>query len=416
MSLLESAEAQALLDETLVHPQTLRSCQQRLTAFLARYLPLFYRVEQAQNAVCVIEGLLSNLERKTCEPIARQHGVQRKPIQFFVGSGKWNDEAVMREMRAHAVEEFGDANGVLVFDASSFAKKGAHSCGVQRQWCGRLGKIENCQTGLFLAYATAESCAPLDRRLFLSETWAADLERRNETHVPEEIVFRKKWEMALDMLDAHGANIPHRWITADDDFGRCAEFRSQLRQRNELYVLDVPCDTLIRDLECGAPQGKRGAPFERVDAWAQSQPASRWEQFKVSDGEKGPIHVRVLRARVKARHAQRIGEAETLLVIRTVEEKPETKFAFSNAPAQTALAELVRVAAQRHRIEALFEAAKGEAGLAHYEVRSWVGWHHHMTLALLALLFLLLERNRLRKKNPGNDGATDAPDLLALAG
>lgn len=415
MSLLESAEARLLLDEAVVHPQTLRSCTQRLTNFLSRYLPLFYRVEQERNAVRVIEGLLSSLERKTCEPIARQHGRHRKPIQFFVGSGIWDDEAVMREMRAHAAEELGDDHGVLVFDASCFVKKGTHSCGVQRQWCGRLGKIENCQTGMFLAYAAAEGCAPLDRRLFLPEAWADDPGRRKETHVPEDIVFRKKWEMALDMLDAHGADIQHAFITGDDDFGRCAEFRSQLRKRNERYVLDVPCDTLVRDLERQAPQGKRVAPFERVDAWAQSQPASRWEEFKVSDGEKGPIHVRVLRASVKAKHAQRIGEAETLLVLRTVEEKPETKYAFSNAPAKTTLAELLRVAAQRHRIEELFEAAKGEVGLAHYEVRSWVGWHHHMTLALLALLFTLLERNRLRKKNPRNDRATDAPDLLALA-
>ena len=141
----------------------------------------------------------------------------------------------------------------------------------------------------------------------------------------------------------------------------------------------------------------------------------RIETFKVSDGEKGPLHVRVLRAPVQALHEQRIGEAETLLVIRTLEEKPETKYAFSNASAQTTLAELVRVAAQRHRIEYLFEQAKGEVGLAHYEIRSWVGWHHHMTLALLALFFTLLERNRLREKNPGNNRAADAPDFLALA-
>jgi SRSO17 transposase len=415
MSLLESPKAQALLAEAVVEAEAVRSCVRGLSSFLGRYLPLFYRKEQAANASVTIKGLLSDLERKTCEPIARREGVTRKPIQFFVGAGLWDDEAVMAEMRRQIVEERGTAEGILVFDPTSFVKKGKESCGVQRQWCGRLGKIENCQVGLFLAYATAEGYAPLDRRLFLSEAWAADGARREKTHVPSDVVFRRKHEMALDMLDRHGAEVPHRWVAGDDEFGRSADFRAALRERNEGYVLDVPRDTLVRDLERKPPRGRRVWPLERAEEWLQRQPPCRWEKFTVAAGEKGPLQVRAMRIRVRAMHGKTIGPPETLVVLRTVEAEPQTRFGLSNGGPDVPLVELVRVMAQRHKIEELFEAAKGEVGLAHYEVRSWVGWHHHMTLALLALWFMIRQRRRLGEKNPGADSSGNTPPVFAPA-
>ena len=167
MSLLEAPEAQALLEEALMEPADVADCRKRISQFVRRYLPLFYRQEQRANAALVIRGRLSGLERKTCEPIARAAGVPRKPIQFFVGSGKWDDEAVMTELRAHVAQELADPKGVLVIDGSTFPKKGPASCGVGRQWCGRLGKVENCQTGVFLTYAAAGGHALVDRRLYL---------------------------------------------------------------------------------------------------------------------------------------------------------------------------------------------------------------------------------------------------------
>ena len=151
MSLLDHPEAQALLADAVLTPEAVRGCHDRLASFLGRYLPRFYRVEQRANATLVIRGLLSGLQRKTCEPIAIQAGVHRKPIQFLVGCGKWDDEAVMTELRHHVAEELGDDRAVLVIDATTFPKTGTGSCGVARQWCGRLGKQENCQTGVFLA-------------------------------------------------------------------------------------------------------------------------------------------------------------------------------------------------------------------------------------------------------------------------
>ena len=423
ISLLEHPQAQALLADAEVTADQVQGCRRRLGRFLERYVPLFYRKEQGHNARIVVEGLLSGLERKTAEPIAREHGVPRKPIQFFVGSGQWDDEAVRAELRRHVVETLGDPPGVLVFDPSAFPKKGTHSCGVERAWCGRLGKVENCQVGLFLAYATARGQGPLDRRLYLPKDWAADRVRRAECHVPAGVKFQERWRMALDMLDRHGAAVPHRAVAADDEFGRVAAFRAGLRQRQEAYVLDVPCNTQVRDLQGRRPPrraGKKGrrrqVPFRRADAWATVQPASRWQEFTVSDGQKGPLRVQAVLTAVRTRQDGRLGPQEWLIVIRHLESdgsEPDVSYHLAWAPQEASLEEWVQAHARRHQIEQMLAHGKGEAGLGHYEVRSYVGWHHHMTLSLLALWFLNLERVVVGKKNTGGDGTANAGDLGA---
>ena len=294
MSLLDHPAAQALLDDATVTPDSVPDCTDRLTGFLQRYLPRFYRVEQRENATLVIRGLLRGLERKTCEPIAIEAGLPRKPIQFFVGSGQWDDEAVMRELRTHVHEELAEPNGVVVIDPSGFPKKGTESCGVARQWCGRLGKVENCQVGVFLADAATAGYAPWDRRLYRPEDWAGDPARREKCHVPAVVKFQEKWPIALDLLDRSLPGLPHGWITGDDEFGRASEFRARLRQRHQRYVLDVPCNTTVRDLQRRRPPPKRAGvgrkrevPFVRADAWAARQPESRWERITVRAGEKG---------------------------------------------------------------------------------------------------------------------------------
>jgi SRSO17 transposase len=421
MSLLDHPEAQALLADAVVTPDSVRERADRLTAFLQRYLPKFYRSEQRATATLVIRGRLSGLERKTSEPIAIEAGLPRKPIQFFVGSGKWDDEAVMAELRAHVREELAGPDGVVVIDPSAFPKKGTESCGVARQWCGRLGKVDNCQVGVFLAYAAEGGYAPLDRRLYLPEDWAGDPERREKCHVPPEVEFREKWQIALDLLDRSLPGLPHGWITGDDEFGRASEFRAALRLRKERYILDVPCNTTVRDLERRRPPRKRAGvgrkrevPFVRADAWAAGQPESRWERITVRDGEKGPLVVDAMTARVRAKQEGRIGPEERLVVIRPVGES-RADYALTNAGPEVALADVVRAQRQRHRIEELFATGNGEAGLDHYEVRSWVGWHHHVTLSLVALWFLCLDRRRVGGENPGGDGASDAADPVPVA-
>lgn len=399
MSLLEHPTAQALLDDAELSAADVSGCRRRLDAFLQRYLPRFYRVEQHELARVVLQGKLSNLQRKTSEPIAYQAGRHRKPVQHFVGAGCWDDEGVMAELRQHVAAAVGDPDAVLVLDPSGFPKSGTDSCGVARQWCGRLGKVDNCQVGVFLTYVTAQAYAPLDRQLYLPREWTEDPKRRQATHVPEEVTFQETWRIGLDLLDRSGGDVPFAWVAGDDEFGRASAFRAELRQRRLRYVLDVPANTLIRDLGEAPAPGRRLPPWRRVDAWAQAQPALRWRRLVLGAGAKRPKVVRVLEAWVQTKDEDGcVGPRERLVVIRSVATQPQVWYTVSNARAEVPLLEVATAHGRRHGVEEVLQAGKGEVGLGQYEVRSWVGWHHHMTLSLLALWFLILEKGRLGKK------------------
>jgi SRSO17 transposase len=422
MSLLDHPDAQALLADAVVSADDVRGCSAHLNRFLSRYLPKFLREEHRGHAAIYVRGLLSGLQRKSIEPIANQADVPRKDLQLFAGSGAWDDEEVMAELRRHVRQELADDDAVIVLDPSSFPKKGTHSCGVARQWCGRLGKKDNCQIGVFLAYVSDKGHAPLDRRLYLPEDWVDDPIRRKECHVPADVTYRKTWEIAHDLLKRSSSGLPHRWVVGDDEFGRASEFRAALREEKRRYVLDVPCNTNVRDLDGHCPPRKDGhkgpkrkPPFVRADSWARALPEGRWTRLTVCPGSKGPLEVEAVAARVRAKLGGRIGPEERLLVIRTVGPRPEWTYCLSHPASEEPLAELVRARSCRHRIEEMFQRAKGEVGLAHYEVRSWVGWHHHVTLSLLASWFLVVERRRLGGKNPGGDRGADAGDLHRVA-
>jgi SRSO17 transposase len=420
-TILEHPEAQALLEQTDVAPAVVNSCSRRLTAFLQRYLPCFYRQEQRQHAATILRGKLTGLQRKTTEPIANQAKQKRRPLQLFVGAGLWSDAAVTDELRCHVRAAIGDSQGVLILDPSGVAKKGTQSCGVQRQWCGNLGKVENCQVGVFLGYATPRGKALVAARLFLPKERAADPAHRAKTYVPPEVVYQEKWRIGLDLVRGPGRDLPHAWIVGDDEFGRASELRAWLRFDHERYALDVPSTTLIRDLSCRRPATRPGGPerlpaWENVAAWAERQAKKRWRYFTIRAGEKGPLRVKALQQWVQTKDEDGCpGPRERLVVIRSVEKNPRTWYVLSNAPKDIALAAVVGAHAQRQRIEELFEEGKQEVGLAHYEVRSWTGWHHHMTLTLLALWFLQLERLQLGKKKSGSERVTDPPDLHETA-
>ena len=436
MSILNHPDAQALLADADLPTAAVAACSDHLSAFAQRYLPLFHRAEQGAHALTVLRGKLTGLQRKTTEPIARKAGQKRRPLQLFVGAGGWDDRAVLDELRRHVASELADdpeEEGVFILDSSAFPKKGKDSCGVARQWCGRLGKIDNCQVGVFLAYAgpANRGCALLDARLYLDQDWIGDQRRRQKTHVPKDIVFLEKWRIGLELLDHArakgdlGGGGGGGWVVGDDDFGRCSELRAALRYRQLRYVLDVPCNTLVRDVgERRPPNRAGGAPrrplFERVDQWTARQPAGRWRTVRVKDGEKGPITVRVLLATVQTKDEDGcVGPSERLAVIKSCQEEQgqgqtQTWYALSNAR-QARRAQVARVHSTRHKVEEVLQQGKGEVGLDHYEVRSWVGWHHHMTLSLLALWFLQTERLRLGGKNAGGDGAAGAGDLHRVA-
>jgi SRSO17 transposase len=416
MELLQQAEAQALLEDAHLSAAAVSSCADQLEAFVARYLPCFYRSEQRDHARTILRGKLTGLQRKTTEPIATQAGEQRRPLQLFVGAGGWEDQAVLGELRQHVGEELGDAEAVFILDPSSFPKQGTASCGVARQWCGRRGKVDNCQVGVFLAYATTRGCTLLEGRLYLPEDWAADPRRRTQTRVPPDVRFQEKWRIGLELLDRARAALPGRWVVGDDELGRCSVLRAALRQRRLSYVLDVPCNTLVREVTPRRAPARPGdharrPPFERVDQWLARQPAGRWRTVTVRDAEKGPLRVKALLATVQTKDEDGCaGPRERLAVLRSAATPAQTWYTLSNAT-HARRGELARVHGTRHRIEELFAQGNQEIGMSHYEVRSWLGWHHHMTLSLLALWFLQLERLRLGGKNSRHHAAASAGDL-----
>jgi SRSO17 transposase len=337
--------------------------------------------------------------------IAHFFGERRENLQDFVGSAPWDDEAVTAELRRHVALEWGDELAVLVVDPSTFPKKGTEPCGVQRQYCGRLGKVENGQAGVFLCYACARGHVGVDRQLWLPREWADDSARRAKAHGPEQAAYQERWQVALAMLQ-RCSGLPHAWVVADSELGRATAFRAALRRGGERYLLDVLEDTCVRDLDEAVQQPKRRhgslkkAPWRSAKEWAESQPASRWQRFVVRAGEKGPLVVEAVTARVQTRQEGRAGPTERLVVSRSVEAEPQAHYRLSNAASGVSLAEMVRAGDERHRAERAFEEGKGEVGLGHYEVRSWVGWHHHVTPSLLGAWFLALRRTAEAEKTP----------------
>lgn len=413
MGLAEPVPVHELFPHVEITRKQLVACLGNLEQFLIRYGPRFHRSEQVGHARTYIEGLLSDLPRKTIEPIATDHDQHRRPLQRFVGSGCWDDTKVLSEFHAEVREKIGDPQGILILDGSAFPKKGTESVGVKRQGCGRLGKQDNCQLGVYLAYVGSDSATLIDRRLYLPLEWCRRLKRRAKGHVPREIRYRTSIQIADELLQKDAPHFPHAWITGDDEFGHPSWFRRTLRRRGERYILDVPGNTGIRDLEAIPPSRGEGAggnpktPFTLAAKWASSPSAARWTKLLVRDGEKGPLEVEAIRLRVQTRLDRRVGPEELFGVTRNAHGDPEYRYYLSNADESVPLAERVRVAKARHRIEECFEQAKGEAGLAHYEVRSWIGGHHHMTLSLLASWFLVLEQRRVGKKDLRHHRAVD---------
>jgi len=342
-------------------------------------------------------------------------------LQLFVGAGAWDDHLLRAALRAHVREELADPQAVLVLDNHGVPKQGQDSCGVARQWCGRLGKKDNCQVGYFLAYATPRGRALLDCQLYLPRERAEDTAHRAKTYVPQDVPFLEGWRIALDLLRRSGPELPHGWVVGDDEFGRASELRQQLRGDGERYVLDVPCNTLVRDLSGrrppSRPGGKERVPeFERADAWAARQPKRRWRTLLLPGGSKGPRRVRTLQQWVQTKEEDgRVGGRERLVVIRGGEPGAETRYTLSNARGKVPLRAVAVAQGSRHEVEELFEEGNQEVGLNHYEVRSWTGWQHHMTLTLLALWFLQLERLRLGGKKSGADGAAGTGNLHGVA-
>jgi len=403
-----------MLEECQVRPGLFARVTDRLREFVRPFADRLRHSLQKEHIEFYVTGLTSALERKNVESIAYFHDQDRKNLQHFIGESAWDHRPLQEELVRQVAERLGEPDGVIVFDPSAFPKKGTESVGVARQWCGRLGKVDNCQVGVYMGYVSREEHTLVDTRLYLPKSWTKDRKRRKKCGVPKEVRFQTRHELALNMLGTQGSKLPHGWIAGDDEMGRSTHFRCELTALNEQYLLAVPSNTTVRDLEGRRPtyQGRGARPkrsFQQVRKWAESLPPSKWMEIDVRDGEKGPLVMEMVKRRVVARtENRRIGPEETLVVTRTIDENGDTKYDYhlSNASTDTSLEEFGRVAKAEHRVEECIKRAKSEAGLADYEVRSWLGWHHHQVLSMIATWFLVEETRRGKKIDTGFDRST----------
>jgi len=412
------ARKRELLEECQVPAEVFEQVRPRLRRFLEPFVRTFARQEPCAHAATYVSGLLSDLESKNVESIAYRFGQERLALQRFIGWAEWDDAPLRDELARHIGSNLGEANAVLVFDPSGYPKSGRESVGVARQWCGRLGKTDNCQVAVYLGYVTSKEHALVDTRLYLPKEWTQDKARLAKAGVPKpQRKFRTRHELCLEILAERGPHLPHGWIAGDDELGRPSWFRRRLREWREQYLLAVPSNTMIRDLEVEPPTGTgRGRPPQRpwqsVSQWAAAQPATAWTEVDVRDGSKGPLIVEVLKRRVRARNEKRqeSPDDELLVVLRYRDREHQTvtktDYYLSNAERDTPLAEFARVAKAEHRIEECLERSKSELGLADYEVRNWTGWQHHQTLSLIAAWFLVTETQRGKKMDPCDHAAT----------
>src|SRR5512135_2463655 len=402
---------QEMLAQAQVSPEVIKGLLSRLETFVLPFTAALAEPEQRRHTVEYLTGLLSQLKHQTGEGIAYLHDQERQGFQKFIGLVPWSDQSLLLTLARQVGADLGEADGVIVFDPSAFAKKGTASVGVQRQWCGRLGKEENCPVGVYMAYVSRKEHALVNTRLYLPKEWTKNRRRCKAAGVPRGVPLRTRHELALEMLEEHGAVLPHTWVAGDDEMGRPADFRLKLRSRGERYLLAVPSNTLIRDLDAPPPEyAGRGPhpqnPFLRVDRWCAALPESAWTTIEVRDGAKGPLTVDVVKSQVRARTPTGgTGPDEVLFITRERQANGTSKhdYYLSNCDPKVPLEELARVAKAAHRIEECFQRAKGEAGLGDYQVRNWIAWHHHQTLSLLAAWFLNQETRRGKKLDPGTD-------------
>ena len=384
----------------------------------------FQRREQRQNSKLYLYGLLSpEVENKAIEPMMlKLEGDNQNAIrsmQNFMSEGRWDDSPILKHHRIEVSHTLGEKDGIFIVDGSDFPKQGVKSVGVKRQYCGQLGKRANCQAGVFLSYASSKGYTLLDRRLYLPQEWIEDekyAQRRLTCSVPDDITFKVKPELALEMVkDVHQEGIlPGRWVTCDEAFGRSTDFLDSIAGLNLWYYAEIPHDTrfwLVRpDTEVPQWQGKGQKPTKKqvvnsapppqtVVEIATSLSGDKWTRQTIKEGSKGPIVAYFAFLRVVAVR-DRLPGPDVWLVLRKNLKTGELKTYVSNAPVDISEAALVYISGMRWPIETAFEESKQFIGMGDYQVRSWRGWNHHMTLCILSHFFLVRLKLRLGDKAP----------------
>lgn len=388
-------------------------------AFHARFAHLFGRTEPREQAIKYVRALLLTIERKNTWQMAEAVGDQiPDAMQRLLYRSNWDADQARDILQQFVMECFADEDAIGVVDETGFLKKGNRSVGVQRQYSGTAGKVENCQIGTFLTYASPAGHVFLDRRLYLPEEWSRDAQRRAGAHVPAEVVFQTKPDQAIAMLQhawAHG--VPMRWVTGDEAYGKSTALRDAVAASGRWYVLAVPVNLFVwrerpaveapgdsgrgrprTQPRLGADASPDASPAVPLSAIVAAWPDSRWQRLIVTEGEQGPLTYDWACERVIESRDQLPGRESWLIVRRSVSDPTELAYYLSNAPADTPLLKLAQVVATRYTVEQCLEEGKGETGLDDYQVRYWHSWYRHITLSMMAHAWLASIRHQATEK------------------
>ena len=404
---------------------------QTLNDYHRAFNDCFYRQEQRRWSALYLCGQLSNLERKTIEPMVlglcgiRPNVV--RAVQGFIGASQWNFEQLMHRHQAKVAVSLGDPRGVVIVDGSGFPKQGQHSAGVAYQYCGALGKVANCQEGVFVVYASPQGATFLNGRLYVPKEWF-DRDHRTRwqaCEIPDDTRFRTEPELALDMVRdlVERAVIPFQWVLCDEHFGQNPGFLDGIAVLGKWYFAEVPSDTRVwlntPPVEPPGPsllgrprvraRVRLDAPCaQEVREIAAQLPKSKWQRLTIQEGCKGPLVAEFAFLRVTTVRDRLPGPRVWLVLRRSLDPQPELKYYLCNAPATYTPQRLAERSGQRWPIETVLEEAKGEVGMDHYETRTWRGWHHHMAQTFLAHHFLVQVRLQLKKIARLDDRASTA--------
>ena len=381
--------------------------ERELTALKGRLCSVFRRSEARASCGAFIDGLLSGVERKTGWLLAEQAGLERPwRMQALLGRSHWDCEMMRAVVFDYVIEALGDRSGVLVVDDTGFLKKGQHSVGVARQYSGTAGRIENCQVGVFAAYASRFGQALIDRRLYLPEAWAKDEARRRAAHIPQDVAFATKPAIARTMLaDALDRGVPCAWVLADAAYGGDYQTRRMLEERRQSYVLAIRSNHTLRML---TDQGLLQTDPKEM---AAELAAEAWQALPAGEGANG---LRLYDwARIALPYVVDEGFARYALIRRSRSDPHALSFYLVFAPADATLVELAGAAGLRWTIEECFQRAKDDLGLDHCEARLWHGWHRHMTLVMAAAAFLAKLGADLRRSALGKPNETSPKSAIA---
>jgi SRSO17 transposase len=400
-------------------PCDVKQFVKELTVYHARFRVAFNRPEQFQHTLVYLMGLLGDTVRKTIEPMALALGVPVRTLQHFMGQSQWGTEPAVQIHQSLLADTLGEEDGVALIDESGVVKQGDDSVGVAPQYCGSVGKVANSQVGVYLGYVSRKGYTLADSRLFMPEAWFDDAHaaRRKQCGVPDAVQFQTKPSLGLALIQQavqRGA-LPFRWVAADALYGDAPAFRDGVADLGKWYFTEVACSTRVwrRRPAVVLPHWTGRGPHPkrlrlrtlshqptRVDELVRRLPQAAWARCKIKEGSKGPLVCDFAFLRITEARQNLPGPNLWLVIRRNVDNPAVLKFYLSNAPADIALAELVRVSGLRWPIETTFEEGKGEVGLDQYETRSWLGWHHHMLLASLAHHFLVRLRVQLKEAAP----------------